>query len=312
MSASLIVSSQAAFAILVGAAPLSEIRLPGEALYPEGIAADPDGALYVGSLKHGYVPKISAGASAQAEVFVEAGAGGLIEAIGLAVDADRGLLWVCSADLGAGPRAGQGPSALLSFDLSTAAARGAYPLPGGGFCNDVLVRASGEVLVTDSFNAAIYRLAGDALMPFAADKRWAVAEGAFGVNGLAEMGEDVFVVLEASGEMWRIRDGEIAQIALSRPLEFSDGLEAYGPNCFLVAEGAGRIALLETEPNGLRAEVTTILTDLAVPTSTAIAKGIAWAVESQLDILLDPAKAGASPKPFRLVRVPLETGCAVR
>ena len=63
--------------------------IPGERFFPEGIAAAPDGRLFVGSLATGAIVVRSPG-EATTKPFIAPGTAGLKGAVGLAVDAKRG------------------------------------------------------------------------------------------------------------------------------------------------------------------------------------------------------------------------------
>jgi hypothetical protein len=71
------------------------IALPGPAYYPEGIAAGPGGTLYVGSIGTGAIVRIPPGSSTP-ETFLPPRPA--FATYGMAVDAPRGLLWVCTYD----------------------------------------------------------------------------------------------------------------------------------------------------------------------------------------------------------------------
>jgi sugar lactone lactonase YvrE len=290
--------------------PPDAVSLPGEALYPEGIAATADGTFYVGSLREGTIWRVPPGAGEpEAAPFAAAGANGLVSALGLLADEERGLLWACSSDPGVGTRTGEDPPAVVAFDLATGAASGRFELPGGGFCNDLALDGAGNLYVTDSFGPRVLLLAAgaDALEVWLEDEAFA-GEG-FNLNGIAVESEAVYTVKYNSGELFRIpiaadgSPGGLASIALDRVLELPDGLKLEGPGRLVVVEGAGRLSRILVD--GDTGAVSTIRDQLDGPTTVALHGGDAWVVEGKLGHLFDQA-LGDPALPFQVVRVPLD------
>ncbi|HEU5057414.1 MAG TPA: hypothetical protein VFU21_12845, partial [Kofleriaceae bacterium] len=71
-----------------------ELHVPGPSAFPEGIAAAPDGALYVGSLTSGEVVAFDP-CDAAPRRFADVGDA---SAVGMLADAESDALWVCAAD----------------------------------------------------------------------------------------------------------------------------------------------------------------------------------------------------------------------
>jgi hypothetical protein len=90
--------SVASVPVAGGGVASAAISLPGNDVYPEGIAAAADGTLYVGSLKNGSVYKVPAGSTTAAQFVAD----GVLKRgnLGLEVDTKRGLLWACDSDPG--------------------------------------------------------------------------------------------------------------------------------------------------------------------------------------------------------------------
>src|SRR5262245_19732497 len=211
------------------AASAQQADLPDDKLFPEGIAAAPDGTLYVGSFNRGEILRRPAGATAF-ETFVAPGQAGLVSVIGVAVDAKRGLLFACSSDLGFGERAGQHPkdqpSTLNAFDLKSGAARRRWPPSARSCCNDLAILDDGSVLATDSLTPTIYRLAPDLATfgPWLQDDRWHNAS--IGLNGIAVHGADIYTVTYAEGRLFRIDpDKRVHEVELPRRLSLPDGMK---------------------------------------------------------------------------------------
>ena len=178
------------------------IELPGEAFYPEGIAADGD-TLYIGSLATGEIVRASA-CDGEVETFV--GIGEFTGAVGLRVDADRGVLWACDSDVTFAV-----PPALHAIDLDSGDVVATHDFGGPGFCNDVALDDAGNVYSTDSAGHRVVIVpAADALddttvETWSADAALAVPPGEFGINGIAWDPAGAFhVVNYFDGRLYRI------------------------------------------------------------------------------------------------------------
>ena len=108
---------------------------------------------------------------------------------GVFVDAQRGLLWVCSDDLASAKivSPGAGPTALKGFDLKSGAGKVSVALPGNDpFCNDIALAADGTVYVSESTNGRVLKLSPDmkGFTVWAADQQLLDIDGiAFGADG---------------------------------------------------------------------------------------------------------------------------------
>lgn len=281
------------------------VTIPVKGLFPE--AVERVGTDFVvTSLKTGSLTRISPDGTATP--FVAAGVNGLVSAIGLRADPARDLLYVCSSDPGVSTLTGSAAPALTAFRISTAAPTGRWDLPGGGFCNDLIVEADGTVLVTDSFNPRLLALTpgASALTEVLRDP---VFNGdGFALNGIARTADgSLWVVKYDDGRLFRLAPGTatpITDIKLSRRLGLPDGLYAGPGNSLIVVEGEGRLSRIDV--SGTAGTVTTLRADLSMPTTALVENGTAWVLEAQLDYLFDPARGGKTPGPFRLVPVSLK------
>ena len=113
-----------------------EKELPG-AFFPESIAADFYGNLYVSSLASGEIVKFSHGSDV-AESFVPVGVNN--NSTGLFADPYRQVLWSCNVDLSM-----QTPSELRAFDLQTGNLVAAYPVPDFGLAADIVMTYPGHL-----------------------------------------------------------------------------------------------------------------------------------------------------------------------
>jgi sugar lactone lactonase YvrE len=137
-------------------------RLPEKDLLTEGVAYDPASkAFFVSSVHRRKI--IRRAADGTMSDFVRGGQDGIQGVLALAVDAPRKRLLACSAALpqmaGYEKRL-EGASALYAFDLATGKLLRRDSLSSDGkphACNDLLVEADGDVLVTDSLGSGIYR-----------------------------------------------------------------------------------------------------------------------------------------------------------
>jgi len=133
-------------------------------LAPESIAYDPvEKAFYLGSLYKCKIVKIDS--EGNATDFITEKQDGLRMVIGIKVDAERRVLWACSA---AGKRFPPGIdekeagwTALFKYDLNTGELINKYTLHEKGVMhqfNDLTITKSGDVYTTNYIEGAIYRV----------------------------------------------------------------------------------------------------------------------------------------------------------
>ena len=270
-------------------------ELPGDGFYPEGIAADGDD-LYVGSLATGQVVRISV-CDETVETFIEAEE--LTSAVGLRVDADRDLLWVCNSD----STFATFPS-LDAFDLATGDRVATHGFGAPGFCNDITLDADGNIYATDSTGNRLVRVAADdALMDtpvqtWSEDAIFAVPMGQYGVNGIAWFPDDVLrVVNYYDGRLYEIpvaedgSAGAVTTVAAESLLANPDGILRDGADLLVVEGGQQRLSRVQLDPW----TVTPVADGFAFPTTVAVRGDDAWVAEGQLDHLF-----GFDPNPPEL------------
>jgi sugar lactone lactonase YvrE len=284
-----------------------------------------DGTMYVGSIVSGTIYRATApGEQAVAEPW---SVGQLaMGAVGMKVDDARGLLVVCDAS----PLAPT-ESSLVVLDLATGLRLAAHPLQPGVegdpvLCNDVVIDDSGGVLLTDTMGARILRVPADEVaMDGTPARPWfeselfaAVGEPPFGVNGIARVGGDVYVVNFNQGTLIRVDRDASGQptggsvVALTGPdgtpthLVGPDGLAVSRDGTLLVVESAlfsaedgDRLSEITVTPSG--ATVAVVEEGYDAPTTCAEGPRFTWVVEGQLDhfVGIDPAE----PSPFRVTGV---------
>ncbi|MEO3825101.1 SMP-30/gluconolactonase/LRE family protein [Actinomadura sp. B10D3] len=122
--------------------------LPGDRVYPEGIAADPrDGTLYAGSFQDGTVYRMRPGRRV-AEVFLPPGADGRRTANGIKVDR-AGRLWVIDSTSG-----------VAVYDTRSRRLLARFTVPGdeARFVNDLAIAPDGGAYLTDTTRAVVYQV----------------------------------------------------------------------------------------------------------------------------------------------------------
>jgi sugar lactone lactonase YvrE len=246
--------------------------------------------VYFGSTAKGTIYRAAPGAT-RAEPWIQASAAGLSRTLGVLADDKTNTLWVCQNNTGG--RGGEpvaGQTALRSFDLTSGAAKGAYPFPtNGGTCNDMAVASDGTVYVTESFNNRVHRLRPGA----AALDVWVTDPQLAGVDGVALLADGaVYVNTFFDGRLFRIpvntdgSAGALVPIETSLPLSRPDGLRTVGPHTLIQAEGQGRVAELTVEGN--RATVRVLREGLTGATAVTVDGDTAL-------VLVERAKAVAVP-----------------
>ena len=235
----------------------TDIVLPGDDFFPEGIAAAADGTLYVGSVTQGVVLRIAATATEpDADPFVEAGVAER-GVIGLTVDEARSTLWFCDSS----PTAPGG--AIVGVDLETGVetVRHAMPdpiVPGGAdagappdasdagtdagdagsgdagtvaapaapatFCNDLIV-AGGDIFATDT-SGRIFRVPSDDVDVDDSAEVWlenpsALPAGGFGPNGIDLVGDTL--IIASNGALLAVDPDSNNPAAALRTVTLSEG-----------------------------------------------------------------------------------------
>ncbi|MEA2598580.1 MAG: hypothetical protein QOF01_5049 [Thermomicrobiales bacterium] len=280
--------------------------LPGENVYPEGVAyregsdefyvgATADGTLFRGNLTTGNV-----------EVFSPGGADGRAMAVGMKID-DQGRLVVVGGSTG------------LVFAYDTASGqlvtKATTGHTGDQFLNDVAVTSSGDAFITDSFVPVLYRLpaidgtatptAGGTLEPFLdfTGTPLQYQEG-FNLNGIvaSDDGAYLLVVQTNTGKLYRI---EISSKAVEEvdlggaTLTGGDGMVLDGTVLYVVHEGKLSVVALDADLTSgtIRGDFTD--PSFSSPTTAAKVDGCLLVVNSQF------ANQGSPQLPFTVSEVPI-------
>ncbi|MDL4777550.1 MULTISPECIES: SMP-30/gluconolactonase/LRE family protein [Thermomonosporaceae] len=288
-------------------------ELPGERVYPEGIAADPrTGDLYAASYADGTVFKTTPGHRV-AEVFLPAGADGRRTANGLKVDR-AGRLWVIDSTAG-----------VSVYDASSRRLLAQFTVTGSGetFVNDVAIAPDGAAYLTDSTRAVVYRVTPRDLAKAEADGGRAgltprfdlddapepPAPGASGLNGIVAdpSGRYLLTADMTGGVLYRldIHTGAIRKVASKGgDMLNADGLELQHGRLWVVHNVANQISRWKVTANGLVAREEQRVTDkaLKLPTTLVRRNGTLYVVRSQFD-KGGPMGPGTPETPFTIASV---------
>ncbi len=213
--------------------PLYEI--PGEDLFPEGIAFDPQTRqFFVGSLEHGSVSRIPGGA-----IVVEPPEEEGWRSLGLAVDSQARRLWICAEDREHGE--------IWAVEMSDWSRKrfSLEEVKANGRCNDLSVDPQGRVWITDPRNGAVYQ--GDieaGLSLLLEDEQLNGTFPGLGPNGIvvAPDGESLILAVYKPSALFRLSlAGELSPIELSGesfgsddPIIGADGLAFVGERLYVV------------------------------------------------------------------------------
>jgi sugar lactone lactonase YvrE len=280
-----------------GNVPIADTRV-----FPENIAADPDGTLWIGSVGRAAIYRALPNEST-ATPWIAPGAHGLKRVMGLYHDSSRNLLWVC--DAGERPAdGGKGTASIRTFDPATGLPQTRFPFEAEGGCNDLTIATDGTVYVSDFENARIFRLKPDerTLTPWLADERLAA------VDGLAFLDDGaLYVNTFREGGLYRIAvnpdgsAGSPVRLTLSQPLERPDAMRTIAPDTLLVAEGGGKISTVTVR--GDHATVRVVRAGLTDGPAAAVLVGdTVYAVQAKFAKMRDPA---VDPGEFVVLAIPL-------
>jgi sugar lactone lactonase YvrE len=295
--------------------PAPDITIVGDRVFPESVTSTADGRVIVGSVFGSIYRTEPGGATATRWIDVTASDGGDIAVFGVLAHDPSNTLWACTS----GNPWGDGtpttdPVALRSFDLSTGAPKAVYPFPpldgeGRSVCNDVTIAADGTAYVADTQGARILKLA-----PGASDLELFVADPALaGVDGIAFTQDwTLYVNTVTTGQIIRVgiesdgSAGPLTTIAVDTALGGPDGMRLIDGDRFLLAENqAQRLGILDIE--GDAAKLIVLKADAASAPGATMVGNTAYVLDSQIQLLFDPARAGEQPGPFMVYAVPLPT-----
>ncbi|MBL1101378.1 SMP-30/gluconolactonase/LRE family protein [Streptomyces coffeae] len=288
-------------------------ELPGDRVYPEGIAADPrSGTLYAGSFADGTVYRMTPGRRA-AEVLLPAGTDGRTTANGLKVDG-AGRLWVTDSTAG-----------VSVYDPRTRRLLARFDVPGQGarFVNDLAIAPDGSAYLTDSARAVVYRVTPHQLAHARAHGGRAVLTPRFDLNGAMQphdpgtytlngivadpTGRYLLTVDMTGGDLYRLdlSSGRIRRVALhGGDLRLADGLELRHGTLWAAHNTGNAISRWRVSADGHAARQERRFTDetLQVPTTLIRRHGTLYVVRSQFD-KGGPLGDGTPRTPFTVAAV---------
>jgi Cu-Zn family superoxide dismutase len=293
----------------VGATPRpSSYTLPGNTVFPEGVAYQPStGNFFVSSTNDGSILRGNVMEPAASPFIV--GGGTTFSAIGVKVD-DAGRLYV----------AGGGTGEVRVYDAATGAPVRTFTTGSGGFLNDLAVAKNGDIFVTDSFRPMLWRIPAADIVPSATPKAaeaWLdltstipYTAGEFNVNGIVATanGKHLVVAQSFTSELYRIEVATkaVAKIDLGGEAVSGDGLALMGRTLYAAEpfSGPGRIVKVVLSGDLSTGTVMSRTTDpsFRTPTTIAVASGRLLVVNSQFAALFgdeDPSL------PFTLSSIPL-------
>jgi sugar lactone lactonase YvrE len=283
----------------------TQVVIDDQRAFPESLTSTSDGTIYIGSFVHGTVYRATPGA-AKATPWIPAGPTDLTRGVGVFAHEPSNTLWVCSAD----PDANKNTTILRAFDMKTAALKGTYPFPGGGFCNDVAVTRTGTTLVTDTRGGRILTLkpGATALSVWAEDPKWV------GIDGIAMLPDgDVLFNNVRQNQLVQVAmkpdgtAGAATMLELSQPIDGPDGMRSLPDGRLVLAENrSGRIDVVHV--NGDKATIQTIKDGFKLsPTAVTVIASTVWVTEAKFAYLNDPKLKDQDPGTFSAVAVPLPT-----
>ena len=276
--------------------------LPGESVFPEGVAYNPaSGKFYVGSTTDGTLYEGDL-ANSETTVFSEGGADGRTTAIGMKVDSN-GRLWV----------AGGGTGQMFVYDTADGSLVASYTTPEveQTFINDVTLTPDGSAYFTDSFRPVLFKISGteggeaEAWLDFTGTVLQ-YGEG-FNSNGIAATpdGRYLLTVHSPSGNLFRIDTGsrEVVQIDVGEAeLTAGDGILLIGDTLYVSRNSIGEIVPVTMSADYSTGTAGAAITDpsLIFPTTIAQADDSLLVVNSQFN-----NREGTPQLPFTVSRIPL-------
>jgi DNA-binding beta-propeller fold protein YncE len=281
--------------------------LPGEAVFPEGIAyqqrsqnffvsSTTDGTIFRGNLRQKF-----------AKVFLPGGADERTTAVGLKVENYRNRLFI------AGGNTGQ----IFVYDIRSGKLLGKFDNEKDStFINDVAIAPNGDAYFTDSLDPTLYKVSINRAQEIEFSP-WLdlsgtdiIYQSGFNLNGIAatQNGKYLIVVQSNTGQLFRIDidSKEVTEIDLGgEQLTNGDGILLVGKQILYVVRNRQELLVkVRLSKDFSRGRVISTTTDesFAFPTTIAQAQSRLLVVNSQFD----RRGAGLSPElPFTVESVPI-------
>jgi sugar lactone lactonase YvrE len=281
----------------------TQIVIDDTQVFPESLTSTADGTVIIGSSAHGTVYRAAPGA-AKAVPWIAAEPNKLGRVLGVFANESANLLWVCTNN----PDAKGTSAELVAFDLKSGAAKGHYPFPGGGLCNDIAFAPDGTTYVTDTRGGRVLALKPDAtdLKVWGADPKWV------GIDGIVVLPTGALVFNNVrENQLLRVEKkadgtaGATIQLELSQPIDGPDGMRVLPDGRIILAENrSGKIAIVGID--GGKAKIQTIKDGFKfTPTAVTVTGDTAWVLEAKFAYRSDPALKDKDPGPFGATAVTL-------
>jgi hypothetical protein len=262
----------------------ARIDLP-DGFFPEGITTGRGTTVYVGSLIDGALWRGDVRTGTGAD-FASGIAGHAT--VGVDYEISRNRVWVA----GGGP-AILGIAEVRVYDGSSGELLATYPIPGGGFVNDLVVTED-AVYATDSFvqHLIVVPLGQRGELPAAARTVPITGDYVYGAgfnaNGIVAKGSGIVIVDSTTGKLYRLdARGASKQVDLGGvTLIGGDGLELRGHILYVVqGEGTGQVSAVRLHGSLGSGVVEGVITGdgLDVPTTATVAAGRLWVVNARFN-----------------------------
>jgi sugar lactone lactonase YvrE len=280
--------------------PSPRIEFDALEAYPEGIAFDqPSNQYYVSSARLGNIGKVSP----QGVYSVLHADSTLKSTYGIKIHPDGKRLFACVSDANyskfTNPSTRMKMARLISVDLKSGKKLSDVDLsmlvPGKHFANDLTIDNQGNVYVTDSFAAAIYKITPDGKASVFSKHEQFKTEGV-GMNGIVyHSGGFLLVDNSAKGQLFKIdlnNPQNVQKVKIDQYFLGADGLVLNDKNMLtmVVNGGSDKIYQLSTSDNWASAKVaaSTTTEDRFTYPSTATLNGKqVWVMNAQFNQLLD-------------------------
>jgi Cu-Zn family superoxide dismutase len=234
---------------------------------PEGVAAAGGGVFFVGATGDGTIYRGALGNPNLTE-FIVGGSGK--SAIGLKVA--RGRLYV----------AGGATGNITVYDLGTRRQVALFSTGTGGFLNDLVISAGGDVFVTDSFRptlwhvtAAQVRAGSGTPEAISLAPEIVYTAGAFNVNGIVSLDQRTLVVVQSNtGALFRIdlaRNGRSIQKIDADPVA-GDGMLLDRGQLVVVQGNPAQLVFIRLDRRASRGTVVDRLTDPTLRGPSTVAR----------------------------------------
>ncbi|MGB3634686.1 MAG: SMP-30/gluconolactonase/LRE family protein [Rubrobacteraceae bacterium] len=223
-----------------------QFELPGQNIFPEGIAYDEaTGDFFVSATSDGTIYRGNVEEGAETEVFLEGGQDDRTSAVGMTVD-DEGRLFIAGRDTGR----------VFAYDTEDGQFIQSFENDRqNSLINDAVSTPDGDVYFTDSFAPVLYRVSdegGELAFEEYIDFEGTPVEyrDGFNLNGIVATGDGRFLITVQynTGDLFRIdiESREITQIELSgTSLSTGDGLVLDEQTLYVVRNEPGDVVPVE-------------------------------------------------------------------